>query len=370
VGVRFASLFILAVLCVTGAGGGSTASRVLWQGPLLAGGAVAWIEDDELHIWRARSGDRTVYRGDSLAVTRPFAASPGLLAFERSYPGCPPPPGHVCPDGTDALLGPLGGPFRALTRPRTCFLPSLGNALALSGDVVAFVEIDCMRQRIRVIVRDTRARVLRDAPIADGCCRDVAVAGRYVAWSEERAVVVYDRVANRIAYRARIVPAGIGVDFDFDLQRDGTLAVAFRLTEFAATGPATVGWFSPSSPRLHLLAARGSGTSIGIAGDRIAFERFLTAAKSDLVVANLAGRATSVARFSHPTKLRGFDFDGQRLAWASDRITARRVDCPPPGEGRPCVRRVTGVTTISRRTLSSRTTRVIARLRFEDVFGR
>ena len=369
-GVRFASLFVLTVLCVTGAGGGTTPSRVLWQGPLLAGDAVAWIEDDSLHVWSTRGGDRTVYRGDSLAVTRPFAASPSLLAFERSYPGCPPPPGHVCPEGTDALFGPRGGPFRALTRPRTCFLPSLGNALALDGNVAAFVEIDCMRQRMRVVVRDRRARVLRDAPIAGGCCRDIAVAGRYVAWSETRAVVVYDRIANRIAYRARIGPAGIDVDFDFDLQRDGKLAVAFRLTEFARTGPTTVGWFSRSSPRLHVLAARGSDTRIGIAGDRIAFERFLGTGRSDLVVADFAGRAVSVDRLSRPITLRSFDLDGRRLAWASERITARRVDCPPPGEGRPCIRRVTGVTSISRRTLSTRTTRVIARLRFEDVFGR
>lgn len=363
-GVRFASLLVLAVLCVTGAGGGTTPSRVLWQGPLLAGDAVAWIEDDSLHVWSARSGDRTVYRGDSLAVTRPFAASPSLLAFERSYPGCPPPPGHVCPEGTDALFGPLGGPFRALTRARTCFLPSLGNALALDGRVAAFVEIDCMRQRMRVVVRDGRARVLRDAPIAGGCCRDIALAGRYVAWNEARAVVVYDRIANRVAYRARIGLVGIEVDFDFDLQRDGKLAVAFRLTEFARAGPTTIGWFSRSSPRLHVLADRGSDTRIGIAGDRIAFERFLGTAKSDLVVVDFADRARIFARLGGKTRLRGFDFDGRGLAWASDHISARRVDCPPPGEGRPCIRRVTGVTSIKRDG------RLIARLRFEDVFGR
>src|SRR5687768_10967687 len=101
------------------------ASRVLWQGPALAGETVVWAEESggtgSLHLWSAQRGDRIVYHSDSLAVTRPFAASPTLLAFERSYPSCPPPPGHVCPDGADAVIGPPTGPFRILVRPRTCF---------------------------------------------------------------------------------------------------------------------------------------------------------------------------------------------------------------------------------------------------------
>jgi hypothetical protein len=363
--VRFASIFVLALFCVAGASGGTTQSRVLSQGPLLAGDAVAWIENDSLHLWNARSGGRSVYRGDSLAVTRPFAASPTLLAFERTYPGCPPPPGHVCPQGTDALIGPLRGPFKALTRPRTCFLPSFGNALALDGSVAAYVELDCARQRLSVIVRsDGRSRVVHAAPLTAGCCRDIAAAGRYVAWSGVRDVVVYDRAAKRIAYRATIAPAGIGVDFDFDVQRDGKLAVAFRLVEVAQAGPTTIGWFSRSQPRLHLLPFRGNDTRIGIAGDRIAFERLAGASKSELVVSDLAGRARIFARLGGKTRLRGFDFDGRRLAWASDRIAARRVDCPPPGQGRPCVRRETGITSIRRDG------RLIARLRFEDAYSR
>jgi hypothetical protein len=357
---------ILAVaLALSGSGAAADQSRVLWQGPLLAGDAVAWIENDSLHVWDARRGDRIVYRGESLAVTRPFAAAPTLLAFERTYPGCPPPPGHVCPEGTDALIGPLRGPFKALTRPRTCFLPAFGNALALDGSVAAYVELDCARQRLSVIVRSNgRSRVVHSAPLTDGCCRDLAAAGRYVAWSGVRDVVVYDRAAKRIAYRATVGPAGISVDFDFDVQRDGKLALAFRLVEVARAGPTTIGWFSRSEPRLHLLPFRGRDTRIGIAGDRIAFERFVSAAKSELVVSDLAGRARIFARFGGNLRLRGFDFDGRRLAWASDRIAARRVDCPPPGEGRPCIRRETGITSIKRDG------RLIARLRFEDAYSR
>jgi hypothetical protein len=353
-------------------------SRVVWQGPVLAGDAVAWAEESggtgSLHFWNARRGDRAVYRSDSLALGRPFAASPTLLAFERGYPGCPPPAGHVCPEGADAVVGPLTGPYRILVRPRTCFLPGMENALALDRGVVAYVELDCTHQRLRVAVQDVGrrrpSRVLRDAPITADCCRDIAIAGKYVAWTERRDIVVYDRAARRVAYRARVRPVGIDSDVGFDLQADGKLAVAFRLVELARAGPTAIAWLSPSSPSLHLLPFRGTDTRIRIAGDRIAFHRFVSQERSALVVTDLKRRARTFARFAQPTGLRGFDFDGQRLSWASDRITSRRVDCPPPGEGRPCIRRETGATSIWLRPVAATRARLIARLRFEDTSAR
>jgi hypothetical protein len=307
-----------------------------------------------VHLWTPRRGDRIVYRGDSLALGRPFAASRTLLAFERAYPSCPPPPGHVCPEGADALIGPFTGPFKPLTRPRTCFLPAFGDALALDGRVAAYVELDCARQRMRVVVRGV---VVHDAPISAGCCRDIALAGRYVAWNDRSSVVVHDWVARRNVYRVHI-----GRDLDFALQSDGKLAVA---------SPPAIAWVSRSRPLLHLLPFRGREKRVRIVGDRIAFERATGPRTTALVIAELdRRRSLTVARFTGRTRLRGFDFDGQRVSWASDRITARRVDCPPPGQGRPCVRRVTGTTSIWRRSLRTGATRMVARLRFEDAFGR
>jgi len=372
----------VAALLLTGSGGAAPPrpdqSRVLWQGPTLAGEAMVWAEASggtgSLHLWTSRRGDRIVYRSDSLALTRPFASSRKLIAFERTFPSCPPPPGHVCPDGADALIGPLTGPYRILARPRTCFLAGIGNALALDGGVAAYLELDCTRQRLRVVARDVeraeRPRVLRDAAFSGGCCRDIAIAGRYVAWSDGRDVVVYDRLARRVGYRARIGPRGINVDFGFDLQRDGKLAVAFRLVELARGGPTTIAWLSPSRPLLHLLPFRGSDTRIRIAGDRIAFERYVRPTKSALVVADLDRSARTLARFEESTRLGGFDFDGQRLVWASEHVTARRVDCPPPGQGRPCVRRQSGATSLWLRDISARAPRLIARLKFDDAFPR
>jgi hypothetical protein len=374
---------LVAAISLLSAGSGSallqsSPSRVLWQGPVLAGDAVSWAEESggtgSLRLWTARRGDRIVYRSDSLALGRPFAASRTLLAFERSYPSCPPPPGHVCPDGADAVIGPLAGPYRILVRPRTCFLPMIGNALALDGGIAAYLELDCTRQRLRVVVRDVAhdrpARVLHDAPLSGGCCRDIAIAGRYVAWSDGSGVVVYDRLAERRTYRARIGSSGIHVGFGFDLQRDGKVAVAFPLRELARAGPMAIAWLSPSAPLLHLLPFHGSDTNIRMVGDRIAFHRFVNQKRSSLVVADLQRRARTFARFAHPTRLRSLDFDGRRLSWASDRITSRRVDCPPPGEGRPCARRESGVTSIWLRPVASTRARLIAQLRFADTFAR
>ena len=359
---------------------GADSSRVLWQGPVFAGAAVVWSEEGggtgSLRQWTRQRGERVLYSSDSLALTRPLAASRTLLAFERTYPGCAPQPNVVCPQVEDALVGPLHGPFRTLVRPRKCSMPTLGNTVALDDGIAAYIDLDCDRQTLRVLVRDVghgrKPLVVRDAAISGGCCRDVAIAGQFVAWSDRSEVVVYDRRARRVAYRARIGPgAGLDVDLGFDLQPDGKLAVAYRPVEFARAGPTTIEWFSPSAPRPRVLALRGTTTRIRIAGDRIAFERFLSPKASFLVIANLAGRAQTVARFAPPVQLRsGFDFDGHRIAWASTRITATRVDCPPPGQGRPCVRRESGVTSIWLRAAAGGTGRLIARLPFVDTIAR
>jgi len=351
--LRLTIVAAAAALLATGSDGaalsGAGVSRALWQGPVLAGDAVVWAEaaggTGSIHLWRGR-GDRVIYRSDSLALTRSLAASRTLLAFERSYPSCSPQPNYVCPQAEDALVGSLTGPFRTLVRPRTCTLATDGNAFAVDGGVAAYIELDCARDRLRVLVRDVAHRrgpiVLGEGTVSGGCCRAVAIAGRYVAWNDlPGQVVVYDRVGRRVAYRADIRSrAGSAVDIGFDLQQDAKLAVAYRSLAVEPGQPTTVAWFSRSAARPHVLRLRGRDTRIRIAGDRIAFERYVTPKTSALILADLAGRAQTVTRFVSPARLRGgFDFDGERLVWASDRITATRVDCPPPGQGRPCVRR-------------------------------
>src|SRR5438270_2047036 len=183
-------------------GSGADQSRVLWQGPVLAGDAVTWEEEanatGSIHQWTHARADRVLYTSDSLALGRPLAASRSLLAFARGYASCKPQPNVVCPQVEDALVGPPDGPFRTLIRPRNCSMPTLGNSIALDNGVAAYLQLDCPQQRVAVVVRDVAhrgaGRVLRSGPVSRGCCRDVAVAGRYVAWGDRIGVTVYDRV--------------------------------------------------------------------------------------------------------------------------------------------------------------------------------
>jgi hypothetical protein len=354
---------------------GSDPSRVLWQGPVLAGSAVAWVEQSggtsSLHLWRPGAGDQVVYSGDALALGRPLAASPTHVAFERTYPGCPPQPGQACPQEADAVVGRWTGPYRRLVGPHTCFLPTEGTSLALDGGIAAYLEVDCDRQLLRVLVRDVARHggpmVLRTASFSSGCCRDVALAGRYTAWIDGSRILVDDRVAHRTAYDAHIGPAGISVDMGFGLQADGKLGIAYRLVEFANAGPLKVAWLSRSAPSPHVLKLRARDTRIRIAQDRLAFERYISPVAGALVVADLSGQARTIARFAAPTGLRGsFDFDGQRIVWASDHVASTRTDCPPPGQGRPCILRESGVTTIWLEDLTSGEPRLVARLPFID----
>ena len=371
-----------AALLAVGPGGaappGAGDSRELWQGPVLAGDAVVWGEQADatasLHLWAPRGGERVVYSDQRLNLTGTLAASPTRLAFERSYPSCAPQPNVVCPQAQDALAGPSAGPFTTLAPPRTCSVATIGNELAVDGGVAAYLEPRCGGDGMRVLVRDV-AHHGRSILLADTAgAGDVAIAGRYVAWSDRRGgdVVVYDRLARRVSYRARVSPgAAVDVDLGLDVQRDGKLAVSYRPIEVARAGPTAVAWLSPSAPRPHVLPLRGSDTRVRIADDRIAFVRFLTAKTSALVVADLAGRARTVARFVPPVRFRsGFDFDGRAVAWASDRVTATRVDCPPPGQGRPCVLRESGLTTIWRRAEPTGGAHVVARLPFVDEIAR
>src|SRR5712691_4857090 len=191
--VRGMILAAAAALLATGSGpaalGGSAESRVLWQGPVFAGAAVVWGEETagtgSLHLWTSGPA-RVVYTSNSLALTGALAASRTLLAFERSYPSCAPQPNVVCPQAQDALVGPPRGPFRMLVPPRKCVVADVADALALDGGVAAYIEVECERNRLRVVVRDVthndRPVGLRDGFVSDGCCRGIDIAGRYVAW--------------------------------------------------------------------------------------------------------------------------------------------------------------------------------------------
>jgi hypothetical protein len=75
------------------------------------------------------------------------------------------------------------------------------------------------------------------------------------------------------------------------------------------------------------------------------------------VLAHFTGRLEQVG---------GFDAAARTATWASRRITRTRLDCPPPGQQRPCLLRKTGVLTIWRAEISGGRATAVASWTFTD----
>jgi hypothetical protein len=349
----------------------------LAAGPVLAGGSVVWAEQAP-GVARVRaSGGRVLYElragpTDSVEI-QGLAASPQLVAAREQTAHCPPPSDSKvlpCSVARRIVFGSAAGRLVRVRSDRACSggVPSIGDSVDVWRDVLATsttYAVSCSAGvsdlRRHVVVG---SKVLADAdalaPTAPG---DVRVAGDVVAWSElgGRRIVVYDRRRRRTMYRAVVTRAtGIDVSTGFDVQPDGKLAVAYHLAEVARVGESTVEWWSADGSSVHVLPVRAASTSIRIAGDRIVFVR---AGAKALVLWQLRGKPSTLAPLDRPTG--DLDFDGARATWASTKISSSRIDCPPPGNGAPCVRRFTGVTTIWSIRLGSRP-HAVAELPFAD----
>jgi hypothetical protein len=369
-GSRVAVLALAPVLAVAAAHAATETPRRLITGPVLAGDGVAWSENDGaasvLRLWRPGRGTAAVFRSETTTVGRGLTGSGELLAFERSYPGCPSQPGVVCPILTDIALGPRAGPFRPILAARKCALPFSQPGLDLvstrTTSFVAYDAVDCVRERVTTFLQTTstppKRAVLRSVTPREACCAGLRLAGRFVAWSSDwnERVSVVDRDSNHVVVSVRVGDGVSAKPTSFDVQADGTLAVI-------ADG--RVFWISSASPRPHVIAERAPEGSVRIARAHIAYGR-----AGAVVVSDLRGRGRVVARFQRPARLhRTLDFDGARLVFASDVVTRTWVDCPPQGEGRPCIRRESGTTTIWLARAPEFALGRIARFAFEGISG-
>ena len=344
----------------------------LVHGPVLAGGRVVWDElvgeEESLRLGAPGVATRILYRptGDH-RVGQWLAASASLLAFELVGPSCSPQPGFVCPEAWDVLAGPLTGPFRPLAPEKRCFSSWASSPLDAYGRTLVQKALSCESPGgTRVVVDDLRTghgRTIASLPGRRGCCAGVAIAGRYVAWAQhwDASVVVFDLRANRVVYRVRVGrPLGSDQIAGLDVEADGKSVVT--------TTDGRVLWFGLDG-RAHRLRLRLSGPLVRMGGGRILFGRKEGGGATALVLTDLAGKDLGGRAVRGTAALRGdFDFDGRRVTWASDRISESHVDCPPPGIGRPCIVRESGVTTIWLVPVGGRA-RSVARLPFSDEPG-
>ena len=338
--------------------------RMLVAGPAFAGIRVVWGEQQErLSILRAWPDASLLWEDGSSWFAGPLAGSPLLVAFSRSYDGCPGQPGVACPVETQTLAGPPRGSLRPLSAAERCSAGGPSRRLAVSGSLVAFLELGCDRSAPSVTVHQGSRTVFRRQSVA--CC-DVALAGRYLAWRSGDSVDVLDLNAHRLLYRVN-PPPGEPIAA-FDVQSDGALAVILG----PPNGRATLAWRAPAAPALHRLRLGAllapQGRAVRIVGDRIVVEAAARSrSASQLVVTDLRGHLRVLARFSASVERVGaFDAAAEHVTWASRHITGTHVDCPPPGQERPCRLLKSGTETIWLAGLRSGTPRPIARWAFTD----
>jgi len=214
-----------------------------------------------------------------------------------------------------------------------------------------------------MIVRDSSRLLYERHGVS--CC-DVSLAGSYLAWRSESAVDVLDLRTHRLAYRAA-APPGEPIAA-FDVQADGKLALLLGPTR---DGRITLAWRTIGATILHRLRLRvalpPAGPALRLIGDRIVTDVAEAGGATELVLTDLAGRVNVLARFTGTVEQSGaIDATAQRVAWATRQITGSRVDCPPPGQGRPCRLLKSGIETIWLANLAARKPRAIARWDFTD----
>src|SRR2546421_4013388 len=182
---------LLASLLAIGALTGVTPQpRQLVAGPVFAGDRVVWGEQlDQLNVLRAAHDATPLWQSPSSWFSGPLAASGSLVAFSRSFDGCPAHPGVVCPVETQPVAGPPRGSLRPLAPPERCSTGGSGRRLSASGTRVANLGLTCGASSSYTVSVSEHGRVVFRH--AASCC-DVSLAGNYLAFKSGDSVDEFD----------------------------------------------------------------------------------------------------------------------------------------------------------------------------------
>lgn len=172
-----------------------------------------------------------------------------------------------------------------------------------------------------------------------GLVRDIALAGRYVAWIRERdlasEVVVRDLETGADVVRLTLRDLGATHFAELALQEDGT--VVFR---FGNRRGQRLGWAAPGTPGARVLD-RGTFDGLALAGNRVLYERTVSERRftAELLLRPLAGgEPRRLAFFPERRRRVGhLDLDVTRATWAA-RPMRRGYDERPRGPARIVVR--------------------------------
>ncbi|HWH44268.1 MAG TPA: hypothetical protein VNT32_06025 [Thermoleophilaceae bacterium] len=234
----------------------------------------------------------------------------------------------------DVLSGPPAGPLAIRESCETVSAVSPAGG----GSVIAWGGAGCVPDRLRIEWDGGAADI--DPP---GFVTALAAGGRFAAWlALDRAtdpvrtrLFVYDTAARAIVRDEPVPPSS-----DLDVQEDGT-----ALIDTFAPGPADGCPPSAPAPRFVLFPAgapardvplRSCSSRVRIAGGRIAFVQRTASGGEVISLAGLAGEDVQAitGQESFPPMPR-FDWDGERVAWATTRCRDHALFVRDPADGGP-----------------------------------
>ena len=169
-----------------------------------------------------------------------------------------------------------------------------------------------------------------------GFIRDLALAGRYVAWvrdADEDEVVVHDLEAGADVLRlTQDDLAARGFD-ELALQDDGTVAFSMSNRNFER-----LAWASPSAPGVRAIARGPEFRGLALDGGRVLYERVRRFTGELLLRPLGGGEPRRLAFFPERRRRVGdLDLDATRAVWAVH-PTKRGYDPPATGPARVVVR--------------------------------
>jgi hypothetical protein len=268
----------------------------------------------------------------------------GFVGVLREVENCFP-DGRACEPTIQLLAGRLTGPLRVIASDRGSENDLITRrSVSMSGGKLAYVwdpRPSDPAVHPRLVVVDLRRRGAREVITLVHALESVVFRGRFLAWSPwpqperqdapEKKILVYSLASHRVVSTVGAARFHARFISNWDMQPDGTLAVAYWQSRHRS-----LGWISAPYHRPHVIAGASPGSMyvadpaiytmvpIRVASRRIAFLEN----QYHLDVVDFAGHRMEIRRFSTKHLLLDlFDFNGSQVLWSEQDPTGGKTTC-------------------------------------------